>query len=121
MPVWRYLFRGNFPSYQKYRWVRPYHELDVFLTWGIVPGGGNGSGNSSGNGYHSGTEIGGRQPLPVERAAIAYMQAAVAAFVREPRGGLRKFGWPEYKPDSKSAVSFILTQKFFSTILIFSF
>ncbi len=96
--------------------MRPYHELDVFLTWGAVPGGAAQSGNNSdnnndnnnatgtsignGNGYYSGADIGDRQPLPGESAAIAYMQAAVAAFVRDPRGGLSRFGWPQYKPDS---------------------
>ncbi len=96
--------------------MRPYHELDVYLTWGIVLGGGGGSNSGAGNGYHSGTDIGCQQPLPADRAAIAYMQAAIAAFVREPRGGLRKFGWPEYKPDS---MTFLLCS--FSCLFSFSY
>ncbi len=135
--------------------MRPYHELDVFLTWGFVPGfasantsspstsaaasspympaatagcakgssanssndgsqgagggGGGGGGGSQGNGgsgssYHSGTESGGRHPLPSELAAMAYMQAAIAAFAQDPRDGLRRFGWPRYSPNCESAL-----------------
>jgi carboxylesterase type B len=76
IPVWRYRFRGLFPSYRAFPWLRSSHTEDVMLLWGMVPGG--------------------RAPRPVERAAMSFMQHAWAAFARDPVSGLHEFGWPAY-------------------------
>ncbi len=82
--TWRYLFRGIFPSYRLYEWLRAYHAQDAFLFWGYRP---------------RGIDV----PLrPVERAAMAYLQNAWAAFVVDPVDGLTEFGWPRYQANSES-------------------
>jgi hypothetical protein len=87
--MWRYLFRGIFPSYRIYPWLRAYHAQDAFLFWGYRP---------------RGSDV----PLrPVERAAMAYLQNAWAAFVVNPLAGLTEFGWPHYRPNSESLISII--------------
>ncbi len=76
-PTWRYLFRGIFPSYRFYPWLRAYHAQDLLLLQGVRPSA--------------------ERPLrPAELAAAAYLQNAVAAFVLDPHAGLSEFGWPCY-------------------------
>jgi carboxylesterase type B len=57
-------------------WQRAYHAKDIFLLWGVV--------------------LTGQPPRPAERAAMAYLQNAWAAFVLDPHKGLTEFGWPSY-------------------------
>lgn len=39
-----------------------------------------------------------------ENEMIALMQGAWAAFARDPAGGLTKYGWPEYNPNTNSLI-----------------
>jgi hypothetical protein len=86
VPVWRYLFRGIFPSWKTHPWLRAYHGQDALLLLGAVPGG--------------------QPPQPVERAAMAYLRKAWATFVLDPRAGLKHFGWPMYMPQGNGELLF---------------
>jgi len=43
-----------------------------------------------------------RDPEPYELQAQDYLQEAWVAFIKNPRQGLKDFGWPSYNPNSKS-------------------
>lgn len=80
VPVYRMVYSGNFPQLQPYPWARPFHAADIMLFFG----------QHLDAAYQ---EVDGR----IEKAA-KYLRGAVAAFVRNPEGGLEKFGWPRYNP-----------------------
>ena len=53
-----------------------------------------------GNSY----DVTGIPPSIDERRLTRYMQGAWAGFVRDPRAGLTRYGWPEYDPDEATLV-----------------
>jgi cholinesterase len=85
--TYRNVWSGDFRAITPYPWMRgAYHAADVYLMFGGAP-------------YTAYEDFGGRL-----ESAYRYHQDAVASFVRDPREGLGRLGWPKYDGTGKTLV-----------------
>lgn len=84
IPVWRYRYFGVFPNLNPLPWLGAYHAADIPIVFGT-------------------SDLFGAD-TPEEKALSVYMQGAWAEFARDPEGGLRGLGWPEYEDDGETLV-----------------
>ncbi|KFY29232.1 hypothetical protein V493_02478 [Pseudogymnoascus sp. VKM F-4281 (FW-2241)] len=94
LPTWRYAYFGDFKSSRLTTAAhgRAYHGSDVLLVFGtaLVPG---------------------VKPDADEIRLAKYARGAFGAFARDPKAGLKKYGWPLYDNDTKSLVQLGLKNK----------
>jgi hypothetical protein len=127
VPVWRYRNMGVFPSVTPYPWLGAYHSCEIFqvpthddddhaLCFGTLTDNltypadipfALGSPFTHPNGSAS-------PPLSQrEVAARDYLQAALAAFIRDPVRGLEvEMGWPRYRHDENDGSGQTLVELF---------
>lgn len=90
LPTWRYRYFGDWPDLRLT--TEPdsgaYHGSEISVLFGNLP--------PEGNGVPAATDE--------EIAFGRYMRAAWAAFAKDPHRGLRKYGWPTYKPGKKTLI-----------------
>lgn len=87
VPAWRYAYFGDFKNARLTTAAhsRAYHGSDVLLIFGtsLVPG----------------------VKLGADEIKLAkYARGALAAFAKDPKTGLKSYGWPQYNPKTKSLV-----------------
>ncbi|OBT56470.1 hypothetical protein VE04_02953 [Pseudogymnoascus sp. 24MN13] len=87
VPTWRYGYFGDFKDARltTAAHARAYHGSDVLLIFGteLVPG---------------------VKQDADELKLAKYARGALAAFARNPKTGLKTYGWPQYNPKTKSLV-----------------
>lgn len=76
--MWRYRYFGDFANLQLFPGSGAYHGSDLNMVFGTAE------------------DVSGLPNDALERATIAYVQKAWAAFARDPQRGLTKLGWPLY-------------------------
>ncbi|PKX97972.1 carboxylesterase family protein [Aspergillus novofumigatus IBT 16806] len=81
IPTWRYLYHGYWSNLSPVPWLGAYHSSEVPIVFGTY--------NMSPLSIPS---------TPQEVKASRYIQGAWVAFAKDPHNGLRKYGWPDYKP-----------------------
>lgn len=94
VPTWRYRYHGDWDNLRLYngtaglgpRGSGAYHGSDISMVFG------------------TGQDISGLQNTVAENATSKYMMGAWAAFARDSKKGLTKYGWPAYKPTEKTLV-----------------
>lgn len=90
--AYRTIFSGVFPALQPYPWARAYHGEDSLLLFGSEK-------------YYAYQD-----PGPNVLRAGEYYRNAVAAFVRDPRDGLARYGWPKYNGTGQTLVNLFPNQ-----------
>jgi carboxylesterase type B len=88
VPTYRYVYAGSFLETLSYPWLRPYHGSDLELV------------------FKKGREDAYQDFGGEIKKAGRYLRDAVAAFVRDPKGGLVGFGWPRYEVGGEFMFSF---------------
>lgn len=86
VPTWRYRYHGDWDNLRLYngsaglgpRGSAAYHGSDLGMVFGTAQ------------------DISGLPNSPTENKYIAYVQGAWAAFARDSKKGLTKYGWPQY-------------------------
>jgi carboxylesterase type B len=49
-------------------------------------------------------DVSGLENIPAEDATSRYIMGAWAAFARDSKQGLSKYGWPAYNPNGKAQI-----------------
>jgi carboxylesterase type B len=49
-------------------------------------------------------DVSGLENIPAEDATSKYIMGAWAAFARDSKQGLSKYGWPAYNPNGKAQI-----------------
>ncbi|KAK4861826.1 hypothetical protein LT330_003861 [Penicillium expansum] len=81
VPTWRYLYHGNFTNLSPTPWLGAYHGAEIPIVFGT---------------YDKSKAI----PSSAREVEVSeYMQGAWVAFAKDPRMGLRKYGWPQFSFD----------------------
>ncbi|CAE6360100.1 unnamed protein product [Rhizoctonia solani] len=81
LPTFRYRYSGVYSNLSPYPFIRAYHTSDVPMWFGAVN-----------------TVEGLKEATTAEqKKQSAYMQGALAAFTKDPKQGLVKYGWPLYQ------------------------
>ncbi|KAF8713776.1 type-B carboxylesterase lipase family, partial [Rhizoctonia solani] len=81
LTTFRYRYSGVYPNLSPYPFIRAYHTSDVPMWFGAVN-----------------TVRGLKEKTTAEqKKQSAYMQGALAAFTKDPKEGLAKYGWPLYQ------------------------
>ncbi|KAJ5231761.1 Carboxylesterase type B [Penicillium citrinum] len=80
IPIWRYVYQGNFSNLSPRPWLGAYHTSEIPLVFGT---------------YNVTTPY--SQPASrLEIETSRYMQGAWVAFAKDPQSGLQKYGWPQF-------------------------
>lgn len=87
VPTWRYRYHGDWDSLRLYngtaglgsRGSAAYHGVDLNIVFGTA------------------ADVSGLQNSLAQDVTIKYIQGAWAAFARDSKTGLTKYGWPVYK------------------------
>jgi cholinesterase len=94
VPTWRYRYFGDWPDLRFT--TEPdsgaYHSSELSVLFGNLP--------PEGNGIPASTKE--------ELAVGNYMRGAWAAFAKDPKRGLKRYGWPRYRPEKKTLVRLAL-------------
>ncbi|CAE6452900.1 unnamed protein product [Rhizoctonia solani] len=81
LTTFRYRYSGVYPNLSPYPFIRAYHTSDVPMWFGAVN-----------------TVQGLKEKTTAEQKKQSeYMQGALAAFTKDPKQGLVKYGWPLYQ------------------------
>ncbi|KXG46616.1 Carboxylesterase, type B [Penicillium griseofulvum] len=99
VPIWRYLYHGNFSNLSPTPWLGAYHGSEVPLIFGN---------------YNMSTVT----PSSKEVEASRYMQGGWVAFANNPRTGLSTYGWPRFNFDELTLINLALNN---TTPAIFTF
>ncbi|KAJ5368821.1 Carboxylesterase type B [Penicillium cataractarum] len=92
VPIWRYLYHGNFTNLSPTSWLGAYHTGEVPMVFGTY--------------NMSLSETG---PASMEEiAASKYIQDAWVAFAKDPQNGLHRFGWPQFNFDGDTLINLAL-------------
>ncbi|KAF4448610.1 alpha beta-hydrolase [Fusarium albosuccineum] len=83
--IWRYRYYGEWPNLNPLPWLGAYHASDIPMVFGT-------------------SDLYGGSNTPEEADWSKYMQAAWAAFTKDPKHGLTRLGWPRYNEDEKTLV-----------------
>lgn len=86
VPVWQYLYFGDWENLRLYDGSGAYHGADLEMVFGNDDG------------------VSGIPSSPAEDRMTRLMQHAWAAFAEDPTQGLHRLGWPQYDPDEDSLV-----------------
>ncbi|ORY09302.1 cholinesterase precursor [Clohesyomyces aquaticus] len=94
VPTWRYRYHGDWDNLRLYnstaglgpRGSGAYHGCDTEMAFGTAQ------------------DVSGLKNSPQEDATSKYIMGAWAAFGRDPKQGLTKYGWPAYGASSKTLV-----------------
>ncbi|KAJ8113604.1 hypothetical protein OPT61_g4300 [Boeremia exigua] len=94
VPTWRYRYFGDFDNLRLYnstaglspRGSAAYHGVDLNIVFGTA------------------ADNSGLLNSPAESATVKYIQGAYAAFARDPKKGLIRYGWPAYRGTGKTLV-----------------
>ncbi|KAF2854712.1 cholinesterase precursor [Plenodomus tracheiphilus IPT5] len=94
VPTFRYRYHGDWDNLRLYngsaglspRGSAAYHGSDLNMVFGTAE------------------DVSGLKNTGAEDEAIKYIQGAWAAFVRDPKSGLTKYGWPAYSETGKTIV-----------------
>ena len=89
--TWRYRYHGDWDNLRLYnssaglgpRGSAAYHGSDLNMVFGTAE------------------DVSGLDNTPAEDATIRYIQGAWAAFARDSKSGLTKYGWPAYNENGK--------------------
>lgn len=92
VPTWRYRYYGDWDNLRLYngsaglgpKGSAAYHGSDLNMVFGTAE------------------DVSGLENTPAEDATIKYIQGAWAAFARNSKAGLTKYGWPAYKKSGKA-------------------
>lgn len=94
VPTWRYRYHGDWDNLRLYngtaglgpRGSGAYHGSDINMVFGTAQ------------------DVSGLPNSAAENATSKYMMGAWAAFARDSKKGLKKYGWPEYETKGKTLV-----------------
>lgn len=100
VPTWRYRYHGDWDNLRLYngsaglgpRGSAAYHGSDLNMVFGTAQ------------------DVSGLENTPAEDATIQYIQGAWAAFARDSKNGLSKYGWPAYNPTGESSIVLLRIQ-----------
>ncbi|KAJ0418584.1 Alpha/Beta hydrolase protein [Aspergillus carlsbadensis] len=82
IPVWRYLYHGNWTNISPAPFMGAYHSSEIPMVFGTY--------------WLAG-------PATGDQALVSkYMQGAWSAFAQDPLGGLTAYGWPVYNPKNEA-------------------
>ncbi|KAF3479459.1 carboxylesterase [Arthroderma uncinatum] len=87
VPVWRYMYFGEWPNSILYPGSGSYHGSDVSQFFGTAEDVSDDTANTA-----------------TEAKVSSYMMHALATFAADPHGGLSKLGWPKYEKDGKGNI-----------------
>lgn len=88
VPVWQYRYFGDWSNTRLYPTSGAYHGTEMQMLFG----------NSE--------DVSGIVPSVAQKRLTAVMQQAWVAFARDPRQGLKEFGWPEYDSGRETLIQF---------------
>jgi cholinesterase len=88
VPAWRYRYFGEFDelALTTEPESRAYHSSELLVLWDTF------------------NAVTGVQPSKKAIAVGNYMRGAWAAFAKDPKRGLKRYGWPEYDPTGKTLI-----------------
>ncbi|CAO2649032.1 Nn.00g099810.m01.CDS01 [Neocucurbitaria sp. VM-36] len=94
VPTWRYRYHGDWDNLRLYnssaglgpRGSAAYHGSDLNMVFGTAE------------------DVSGLNNTPAEDATIKYIQGAWAAFAKDSKSGLTKYGWPAYNENGTTLV-----------------
>ncbi|KAH8726245.1 Alpha/Beta hydrolase protein [Phaeosphaeriaceae sp. PMI808] len=94
VPTWRYRYHGDWDNLRLYN-----------STTGLGPKGSDAYHGSDLNMvFDTSEDVSDLEDTPDENATKGYMMGAWAAFARDAKDGLTKYGWPEYNPNGTTIV-----------------
>jgi hypothetical protein len=94
VPTWRYRYHGDWGNLRLYNSTAglgdqgsgAYHGSDLNMVFGTAE------------------DVSGLENIPAEDATSKYIMGAWAAFARDSKQGLSKYGWPAYNPNGKAQI-----------------
>lgn len=86
VPVWQYRYFGDWGNTRLYPTSGAYHGTEMQMLFG----------NSG--------DVSGTAPSAAQERLTETMQQAWVAFARDPKKGLKKFGWPEFDLEKKTLI-----------------
>ncbi|KAH7356153.1 cholinesterase precursor [Pyrenochaeta sp. MPI-SDFR-AT-0127] len=101
VPTWRYRYHGGWDNLRLYngtaglgpRGSAAYHGVDLNIVFGTA------------------TDVSGLPNTLAQDITIKYIQGAWAAFARDSKYGLTRYGWPAYKKNAKTLVQLALNNR----------
>ncbi|KAJ5328167.1 hypothetical protein N7452_008557 [Penicillium brevicompactum] len=90
IPIWRYLYHGNFSSLSPIPWLGAYHGAEIPMLFGTY--------NLS-NVYPTSA---------IEAKASKYIQGAWVSFAKDPYTGLTRYGWPRFRFNEPTLINIAL-------------
>ena len=86
IPVYRYLYFGDWPNLRLYAGSGAYHTFETSMIFGTMK------------------DLGGEPDTALEVQVSQYLQSAWAAFARDPVSGLSAMDWPAYNQSASTLI-----------------